>query len=404
MNAKPAAALVLICLLTTVSRAQDWPQWRGPNRDAKVTGFEVPKTWPHELTQKWRTAVGSADTTPALVGNKLYVFSRVGDEEVLQCLDAGTGNVIWSDKYESGPATGPSASHPGPRSSPTVAEGKVVTLGVRGTISCLDADTGKLLWRKNDYKGWPQFYTSMSPIILNGACIADVGGKTNGTIVAYDLATGEEKWKWTGDAPGYDSPVILDVGGSKLVLLETEKKIVALDPATGVVAWQSAFAPKGMGQNCETPIVDGDILIYTGANRGTVAVKLQKQGDTLTSQELWSNPDNSPQFATPVLKNGLIFGLASSGNFYCIDEKTGKTDWTETDAKRGGFGSIVDAGDVLLALTPKSQLIAFQPSDKGYSELASIKVSDAETYAYPIISGKRVFIQDREGVTLWTLE
>jgi len=398
------STLACVCLLAISAQAQDWPQWRGPNRDAKATGFEAPKTWPQALALKWKTTVGDADATPALVGDKLYVFSRIGDSEVLQCLDAGAGKELWRTAYEAGPATGPASGHPGPRSSPTVAEGKVVTLGARGTVSCVDAATGKVLWRKDDYKGWPQFFTSMSPLVADGLCIAHVGGKTNGAVVAYDLASGDEKWKWTGDAPGYDSPVLMDIGGSKLAIVETAKEIIGLDPATGKVEWETGFAPKGMGQNCETPIVSGDTLIYTGADRGAVAVKLEKQGDAFTSKELWTNPENSPRFATPVLKNGLLFGLSGNGNFYCIDAQTGKTAWTEADAKRGPFGSIVDAGDVMLALTPKSQLIAFAPSDKQFSQLASIKVADKDTYAYPVVSGKRLFVQDKDSVALWMFE
>src|SRR6266404_228122 len=117
--------------LTTVL-AQDWPQWRGPNRDAKATGFTAPKTWPKQLTQKWKVTVGDGVATPALVGDKLYVFSRQDGNEVIRCLNAADGKEIWKDKYETGGATGPAASFSGPRSSPAVADGKVVALGVRG--------------------------------------------------------------------------------------------------------------------------------------------------------------------------------------------------------------------------------------------------------------------------------
>jgi outer membrane protein assembly factor BamB len=104
------------------------------------------------------------------------------------------------------------------------------------------------------------------------------------------------------------------------------------------------------------------------------------------------------------LKNDSIFGLSQRGNFFCVNAQTGQTAWTDAVGGRGAYGSIVDAGSVLLALTPKSQLIAFEPSDKEYKELASIKVADNETYAYPVISGNRLFIKDRDSVTLWTIE
>src|SRR5262249_44456885 len=144
--------------------AADWPQWRGPNRDNKVAGFTAPATWPKELTQTWKTAVGLGDASPALVGDRLYLFTRQGGEGVSSCLDAATGKTVWQDKYAATEVTGPASAHPGPRSSPAVAEGKTCTLGVGGVLSCLDAATGKVVWRK-DTMAWPNFYTSSSPLI-----------------------------------------------------------------------------------------------------------------------------------------------------------------------------------------------------------------------------------------------
>jgi outer membrane protein assembly factor BamB len=384
--------------------AQDWPQWRGANRDAKVTGFTAPKSWPGQLNQKWKIEVGEADATPALVGDRLYVFSRQETDEVTQCLDANTGKQIWIDKYPAKAATGPAAQHPGPRSSPAVGEGKVVTLGVRGELSCLDAATGKVIWRKNDFPGWPNFFTSMSPIIVNGLAVAHLGGTTNGAVVAYDLKSGSQQWKWTGEGPAYASPALFTSAGASLIVLLTDKTIVAINAADGKAAWQKDFAQKGRAYNAATPIVDGQTLIYTGAGRGTVAVKLEKTGDTWTAKELWSNPDLAPQFASPVLKNGLLYGLSQRGEFYCINAQTGTTAWVETGGEWGGYGSIVDAGPVMMALTPQSHLIIFQPSDKEYTQVASLKVADSATYGYPVVAGNRIFVEDQDSVTLWTLE
>src|SRR5580700_4808855 len=130
--------------------AQDWPQWRGPNRDAIATGFKAPQTWPKSLSKKWKVTVGDGVATPALVGDKLYVFSRRDDDEVTCCLDAATGKEQWTEKSPAKAPGGPAAQFAGPRSSPPVADGKVVTLGVQGTVSCFDATNGKVLWRKTN--------------------------------------------------------------------------------------------------------------------------------------------------------------------------------------------------------------------------------------------------------------
>jgi outer membrane protein assembly factor BamB len=415
---------------TSTTYADDWPQWRGPNRDAKATGFTAPKTWPKELNKKWKVTVGNADATPALVGDKLYVFARDGGSEVLRCLDAATGKEIWAEKYETDGATRPAAGpHEGPRSSPAVADGKVVTLGVRGILSCFDAASGKRLWHKDEFKGhWPQFFFSSSPIVVDGLCIAQLGGKENGrgtekaAIVAFDLATGTEKWKWTSDSSAYASPSLLAVDGTKVIVAETEQNLVAIGATDGKQLWKTAYAvgmgggvaPKGgggkggkgmggRGYNASTPVVDGQTLIYSGSGRGTKAVKLVKKGDGLDAEQVWTNSENSVGFNTPVVKDGLVFGLSGQNSLFCIG-KDGKTAWTTPIKGRGGYGSIVDAGSVLFVLTPMSELIAYEPSDKGYKDLGTYKVADSETYAYPVVSGNRVYVKDLDSVTLWTIE
>ena len=214
---------------------QDWPQWRGPARDGKASGFDAPQTWPQELAQQWKVSVGDGVSTPALVGEKLYVFARQDGNEIVRCLDANTGEELWQNAYQAEAVQGPASRYSGPRSSPTVAEGKVVTLGVQGTISCLAADTGKLVWRNDDFRGSvPRFATSSSPIVSSGLCMVAVGSDRDGGIVAYDLATGASKWKWAGDGPAYGSPVLITVGSTEAIVTPTAAKMVALAVAEGI--------------------------------------------------------------------------------------------------------------------------------------------------------------------------
>jgi outer membrane protein assembly factor BamB len=350
--------------------------------------------------------VGTGDATPALVGDKLYVFTRQGDDEVTTCLEAASGEELWTNKYAAQAVTGAAARHPGPRSSPAVANGKVVTLGVGGVISCLDAATGKVVWRKDPFpKVVPRFFTSMSPIIVDGMAIGHLGGQGNGAIIAYDLNTGNEKWRWAGEGPEYASPALLTVDGTKQLVTLSEKSVVAVNVADGKLLWELPFAPARMAYNAATPIIDGQTVIYTGAGRGTKAVKIEKQGDGFVAKELWSNPELAPLFNTPVLRDGLLFGLSNRGNLFCINAQTGQTAWVdETQRDRSGFTAIVSAGSCLMALPSNSELIVFKPSDKEFSELAKIKVSDTSIYAHPVIAGKRIFIKDQDTVAMLAIE
>lgn len=396
----------VILLITTGVFAQDWPQWRGTNRDGKLSGFTAPRQWPEQLTQKWKVTVGLGDATPALVGNRLYVFTRQGEDEVTLCLNARSGKELWRNTYPAQAVTGAASRHPGPRSSPAVADGKVVTMGVGGVLSCLDAATGNLIWRKDPFpKVVPRFFTSVSPIVVDGVAVAHLGGAGNGAIIAYDLATGNEKWRWDGEGPDYGSPVLLTVAGTKQIVTPTEKSIVGIGLADGKLLWQLPFVPPGRAYNAATPIVDGQTVIITGAGRGTKAVKVEKQGSGFVTKELWSVPKLAPQFSTPVLKNDLLFGLSDRNKLYCINVRSGQTAWTDATARGSrGFGAIVDAGSCLVVLANDSELIVFKPDGGAYSEIARYKVAETPTYAHPVISGNRVFIKDQDSLTLWAID
>ena len=155
--------------------------------------------------------------------------------------------------------------------------------------------------------------------------------------------------------------------------------------------------------NSATPIVDGSTVIYTGQGAGTKAISIEKGDGGFAAKKLWSNEKLGTGFNTPVLKDGFLFGLSDRGTFFCLDAKTGKTAWIDS-GKRDRFGAIVDAGEVLLALPANSQLIAFKPSGKKYAQLAAIKVSDSPTYAHPVVAGKRIFVKDRDALTMFAVE
>jgi outer membrane protein assembly factor BamB len=384
--------------------AQDWPQWRGTNRDGKVAGFKAPAKWPAEMTQKWKITVGTGDATPALVEGKLYVFTRIDADEVIQCLDAASGKKLWEDKYAAISVTGAPSSHPGPRSSPTVLNGKVITLGVGGVLSCLDKNSGKVLWRNNEFtNALPRFFTGMSPIIADKMCIAHLGGSDQGYIIAIDLDTGKEKWRWSGDGPAYASPILLTVENTKQVVFQAEKNIVSIAVDDGRLLWQVPTPAQQMSFNCASPIVDGQTVFYTGQGSGTKALTVQKQGNGFNVKELWSNNEFGTAFNTPVLKDGLLFGLSNRGKLYCMKAGTGQIAWAGEIAHKN-FGALLDAGSVILALTSDPEFIVFKPNGEKYEELARIKVADTPVYAHPVIAGNVIYVKDENTLTMFTIE
>jgi outer membrane protein assembly factor BamB len=401
-TATVAASVVLIsgdCLL-----AQDWPQWRGVNRDGKVAGFSAPAAWPTNLTRRWQVTVGKGDASPVLAREQLYAFGRQGTDEVLLCLDPSSGKTIWEAKYPAGRVvTGPAVGHPGPRSTPVVADGRVCTLGVGGILSCFDAANGAVLWRKqstSDYLGAStKSDSSMSPIVVDGCCMIHVGDRTNGAVIAFEMGSGEPKWKWDGDGPANSSPVVMSAGGKRQLVTLTAKNLVGLDLTNGKLLWQLPF--EAVQGNNTTPVIDGSMVIFTGQGKGLFAAKIEPQGEGFAGIPLWTNNQAGTRFTTPVLKDGLLYGY--NGSFFCASAQTGATLWTDA-AKRGQSAAVLDAGSVMLALTLNGELAAFKPGNTEYTELARFKVASSETWAHPVVAGNRIFVKDSQTVSLWTIE
>jgi len=384
--------------------SQDWPQFRGVGRDSKVTGFKAPKAWPAELKQVWKINVGFGDATPALSGKMIYLAVRQNADEVILCLDAASGKELWRSAYPAPAVTGPASSHPGQRSTPAISDGKIVTFGVSGILTCLDAATGKVLWKKeNPENAVPQFFTGMSPLIADGLCIVHLGTKDKGQVVALNLATGSEKWKWEGDGPSYASPSLMTSGKDKNVVVQTEKSLMALSLADGKLLWQVPTPVQQRFYNCTSPYINGDIIYYTGQGSGTKAIQVMKQGDKYVTKELWSNPEIGAKWNTPVLKDGFLYGFTDQRRIYCINASTGKTAWYDT-AVNSDFATIVDCGPVIIGLPSTGNLIIMKPDPKAYTEVAKYKVAETPVYAFPVISGNAIYVKESENLLMYTLE
>lgn len=384
--------------------AQDWPCWLGPGRNGTVSGFDAPADWPDSLTENWHRKIGLGESTPALVGDRLYVFAREENEEVILALNARDGAPVWRHSYPAVAVTGPAEPYPGPRSSPAVAGGKVIALGVGGVVTCLDAARGELVWRRDDFtNALPRFFTSASPLVAEGLCILHLGGPGEGCVVALALDTGRSRWTWPGEGPAYASAVLLTLADSKQVVLLTEKSLVGLDFCTGRLLWRIPTPLKPGYWNSATPLVEGQTVYYTGQGTGTRAIRVEATGEGVAVRELWHNDRLGTVYNTPVVWKGRLFGLSDRGQYFCLDARTGKTMWVSTN-RVSNFGTLLRTGNLLVSLTEKAGLVCIKPSRERFEEEARFSVGDPPFYAFPLLSGNRIFIRNRHSLTLWTVK
>jgi outer membrane protein assembly factor BamB len=299
--------------------------------------------------------------------------------------------------------TGPAKQYQGPRSSPAVAEGKVLALGAGGVLTCLDATTGKVTWKKDDLTNdLPRFFTSASPLIVDGLGIVHLGGLDKGCLIAVSIKSGDVRWKWEDEGPSYSSALPLTLGGSKQVVLLTEKSLMGLALADGKPQWQIPTPLNPGYWNSATPMVDGQNVYYSGQGTGIRAVRIEKTGENISARPLWHNEQIGTVYNTPILRDNLLFGLSDRGQYFCLDAQTGSKVWVSTN-RVSNFGTLLSAGEVLVGLPEKSDLVFFKSSRQGYEELAHYKVSDTPVYSFPVLSENRIFIRDRDSISLWTI-
>jgi outer membrane protein assembly factor BamB len=399
------AAAGLTAVVNAQSGGPDWPQWRGPNRDGTLATFTPPKAWPELLTRKWKIEVGTGYATPIVVGNRVYAFTRQDENEVMRALDAVSGKVVWETSY-SAPfkMNSATARHgPGPKSTPTFANGRLFTLGMSGIVTAFDAATGKQVWQKPAPPVEPIYHTAQSPLVDRGLVIVHVGGNNQGALTAFDAATGAVKWAWNGDGPGYGSPVLAELGGTRQVITFSQENLVGVDAANGHLLWRVPFTARAT-TNSITPLVYGQTVIVSGQGKALTAYTISKRNDQWAADVAWENADLQMSFSNPVLVGDALFSLSplNSGQFFWADAKTGTTLWRSAP-RQAGNASIVRSADFLFVLKDDGQLMIGRSTPGGFEPLKTYTVADSATWAPPVISGDRVFVKDVSTLALWTM-
>jgi outer membrane protein assembly factor BamB len=388
--------------LLAIAWAQDWPQWRGPDRDGVSAASAG--AWPEKLNLKWKVEVGEGHSSPVVAGGRIYVHARRGEREVVSCLDLADGRIIWQQNYEAPYTVNPAArAHgKGVKSTPVVDGRRICTFGIDGILSCFDAQTGKLHWRKEF--GSPDFGTAMSPLLDRGLLIAHTGTRSGGALIAFDAGSGQEKWRWAGDGPGYASPIVIELGGTRQVVTQTRSNIVGVSADMGRLLWRIPFTTP-YEQNIVTPVLYRDRLIFSGLQQGVMGVKVSNRGGDWTAERLWENKNVSMYMSSPVVSGDLLFGFShrNSGQFFCLDPRSGETLWT-SPGRQAENAAIVTAGPVLLMLTDGAELIVANKTGKAFETIRKYTVADTPTWAHPVVLDQGVLVKDAASLAMWTRE
>jgi outer membrane protein assembly factor BamB len=398
------AAPVLIVSAATASAQgspQDYPQWRGRNRDGAASEFKEPKAWPEKMTRRWKVEVGEGYATPIVVGKTVYAFTRRGGSETMTALDAATGKLIWRTDYPAPyKAADAAAKHgAGPKATPLFHNGILYTVGISGVVSAFDGATGKLLWQKPEPAEHPYFGMAASPVGDKDKVMLHPG--SYGPLTAFDANTGAVRWAANGNGV-YASPIIVESGGVRQIVSMTNKSVISVAVSDGAPLWEHPWKPSGT-DSAITPIVYGETIIVASQRMPVTALKPVRRDGKWAVEVVWENNEVSLFMSNPALIGDTLFGLSekSSGQFFGLDAKTGKTLWLG-QPREAANTAVVKAGDLLFMLNDDAELIVARSSRTGFEPFKRYTVADSATWAQPAISGNRVFVKDIASLSLWT--
>ncbi len=401
--------LVLYAFLPAAPLAAfDFPQWRGPARDGRVS-LPGRAAWPEALRAGWKVKVGVGHASPVVSGDRVFLFSREGEEEVAQSLELATGKRVWRGAYPAPYSMNPAAtSHgKGPKSTPVVADGRLYTLGISGILSCYDATRGHLVWRK-EFAGQfketaPLYGTAMSPVVEGALLIAHVGGHGDGALTAFDAATGAVRWAWKGDGPAYASPVVGTIGGARQVVTQSQDNVVGLSAEKGELLWKIPLTT-AYEQNAVSPVLAGDLVIYGGLDQPMRAVRVAKKGGAWTPERIWENAEVAAYLSSPVLEDGKLYGFShrKRGQFFCLDAATGRTLWL-SNGRQAESAAVLAGGGALFLLTTDGAMIVAARDAPAFKPLRTWTVAESATWAHPAVLEGALLVKDVDTLTLWRL-
>jgi outer membrane protein assembly factor BamB len=401
------SAAAATCIGAAAALAGDWPQFLGPLRNGTSSETGLLDTWSKEGPPvRWDKAVGAGFAGPAIAGDKLTLFHRLDNEEVVEAMEASTGKSLWKFAY---PTTyrDDFGFDEGPRATPTIADGVVYTLGASGDLHAIRLADGKLVWKRamnEDYKVQKGYFgVATSPLISGKLLLLNIGGQGAG-IVALETATGKEVWHSTSDEASYSSPVLADLGGKRVAVFLTRLGIEILDPETGKVLFNKRWRARiNASVNAASPVVVGDRLFFT-SSYGVGAIALRARGDSF--ETLWQGDESlTAHYGTPVAQDGFLYGFdgrqEGGARLRCIELDSGKVRWTEENF---GCGALILAERKLYILSERGDLICVQASPEKYRELARAKVLNGLCRAQIALANGQLYGRSDKKLVCWNLK
>ncbi|MHC4878516.1 MAG: PQQ-binding-like beta-propeller repeat protein [Planctomycetota bacterium] len=381
-----ASLICLLVLTASVTRADDWPQWGGPQRDLVWREDGIVESLPvdanGQLPRMWSTPIGEGYTGPAVAEGRVFVTDRIPDDslERVLCLNAETGKVLWRHDYRARYTV----SYPaGPRSTPVVDGNRVYTIGAVGHMFCLDVDSGKALWQRNfvdDYgTTLPTWGMVASPLIDGDQLITLVGGKDGALVVSFNKHTGREIWR-SLDSPtvGYAPPVIFEFGGQRQLIVWHPEAVSAISPDNGKLIWEVPYRVRA-GLSIATPRKVENRLFVASFYNGPRMLEVADDGQN--ARIVWSGSSDSeirtdgvhPIMCTPWFDGENIFSVCSYGQLRGLNARTGERLWetlAATGEGRWWNAFLVPHKDRFFIHNEQGELIIARLSAEGYEELS----------------------------------
>ena len=375
-------------------RAADWPQHLGPDRNGAYTGPDL-----GALATAWTRPAGAGFAGAVVAGGKLFLFHRVNDKEVLDCVEAKTGKPVWSFAYPTS-YRDDFGFDEGPRSAPTVSGGKVFTFGAEGMLHAVDVASGKKVWAVDAFKQFGvrkgYFGAAGSPLVMDGRVLINAGGRDGAGIVAIDAQTGKPLWTSGNDEASYSSGVAATLGGKRYAVFFTRNGLTVLDPTTAKPAysmrWRARYAAS---VNAATPLVIGD-SIFISASYETGAAFLQWNGGQ--PKTVWSSDEAmSNHYATSVHKDSYLYGFHGRQEqgqaFRCVELKSGKVMWSEDGF---GAGSVTLVNGSLLIVRENGEIVTAPASPKEFKHQKRAQPLSGVVRAFPAVADGMVFVRNEK--------